>query len=437
MIYRVIMDGNDILNYQERPFVLLSPTLSMELNTAGSFEFTMPPSHTFYDDVRLLVSMIEIYEDGTLLWFGRPVEMQTDFYKQKKVYCEGALAFFNDTVQRLHEYERISLHTFFRTVIENHNAQVDGSRQFTVGTITVPDKTVYRKLNYDSTFDCLKRQCLNAEGGYLFVRREAGVNYIDWLADMPYDCNQPVEFGLNLLDITSDLDGSSIATCVLPLGDTVQETGNPLTVASINDGSDVIESDAVEEYGRITKCVTFSGVKQPETLYEDGLEYLQDKQFDDLIIECSAAELHSQNENYEQFRIGQVIHCRSIPHLLDREFPLMKLSIQLDTAAKKITLGTVRKQSLTAIYKEASDATPDNIEQLVEDAVAGATDGIIDEIQAGLDTQLDGIQSEIDAIDSILDGLDFDMWSHWAGTLAEYNALPNKDDNTIYFIYTG
>ena len=37
MIYRVIMDGNDILNFQERPFVLLNPVLNTELNTAGSF----------------------------------------------------------------------------------------------------------------------------------------------------------------------------------------------------------------------------------------------------------------------------------------------------------------------------------------------------------------------------------------------------------------
>lgn len=430
MIYRVLLDGNDILNYQERPFVLLTPTLDMELNTAGSFEFTMPPSHAFYHDVRLLVSTIEIYEDGTLLWFGRPVEVKTDFYKQKTVYCEGALAFFNDTVQRLQEYDRIPLHSFFQTVIGNHNAQVDGSRQFTVGRVTVPDKTVYRKLNYDSTFDCLKRQCLNAEGGYLFVRREDGVNYIDWLAEMPYTCNQPVEFGLNLLDITSDLDGSSIATCVLPLGDTVEETGEPLTVAEINDGSDVVESEAVAEYGRITRCVTFSGVKEPETLYEDALEYLQDKQFDDLVIECSAAEVHSENENYEQFRIGQVIHCRSIPHLVDREFPLMKLSIQLDTAAKQITLGSARKQTLTEIQKETADATPDNIESMVNDAVSDAMDDVQDEI-ADL---RDGLQEEID---TIIDGMGFDAWEHWVGTLAEYNALADKEDNTIYFVYTG
>jgi hypothetical protein len=98
MIYRVIMDGNDILNYQEKPFILINPSLSMELNTAGSFEFTMPPAHAFYDMVRPLSSTIEVYEDETLLWFGRPVEVETDFFKQKQIYCEGALSFFSDSV---------------------------------------------------------------------------------------------------------------------------------------------------------------------------------------------------------------------------------------------------------------------------------------------------------------------------------------------------
>ena len=344
MIYRVIMDGNDILNFQERPFVLLNPVLNTELNTAGSFEFTMPPAHALYDSIQPLLSTIEVYEDEDMIWFGRPVELKTDFWKQRLVYCEGALAFFNDSIQRPHEYDRISLHLFFRTVIENHNTQVAAGRQFTAGQITVADKTVYRKLRYESTFDVLKRQCLNAEGGYLFVRREDGVNYVDWLADMPYSCNQPVEFGLNLLDITSGFDGSSIATCVVPLGDTDSETGEELTVASVNGGSDTIESEAVSVYGRITKAVSFSGVKEPATLYRDGVEFLQNTQFNNLVIECSAAELHSQNPNFEQFRVGQMIRCHSVPHLVDREFPLMKLSIQLDTAAKQITLGIIESQ---------------------------------------------------------------------------------------------
>ena len=416
MIYRVIMDGNDILNFQEPAFILLTPTLNMELNTAGSFEVTMPPNHAFYENVRPLTATVEVYEDGRLLWFGRPVELETDYWKQRRVYCEGALSFFNDSAQRPHEYDSISLHSFFQAVIANHNEQVSASRQFTVGTVTIPDKTVYRKLRYESTFDVLKRQCLNAEGGYFFLRRENGVNYIDWLAEMPYRCNQPVEFGLNLLDITSQFNGASITTCVIPLGDTVEETGEPLTVAAVNGGSDTIESEAAAAYGRITKAVTFSGVKGAATLYQDGLEYLQNTQFDNLVISCTASELHFQNSNYEQFRVGQTIRCRSVPHLVDREFPLMRMSLRLDTAAKQITLGSAAKQTLTQIYKETQEnpATAEDLAELrqslegLDQAVGGIGEELsgLGDAMSGLEDTLGALSDTVEGFDGAINGLD-------------------------------
>ena len=397
MIYRVVLDGVDILNFQEKPYVLVEPNLTMELNAAGSFEFMMPPSHACYDSVRPLLSTVEVYEDGELIWFGRPVEIRTDFYRQEAVYCEGALAFFNDSVQRPHEYQRISLHEFFRTVIANHNAQVGGDRRFTVGSITVPDRTVYRKLNYDQTFDVLKRQCLSAEGGYLFLRREGGENFIDWHKEMPLEGNQPVEFGLNMSDLSRVFDGAQIATCVLPLGEEDEETGKPLTVESVNNGSDVIESDAVAEYGHITKAVPFNGVSHADTLFEDGLEYLASTQFENMTVECSAADLHWQNGNYGLFRLGQKIHCRSVPHLLDRHFDLLKMTLRLDTAQKKITLGSVKRQTLTEITKEAS-AGAESMDGRIEEAAAGAAEeaiSYVDDAIAGFDETVTDLGAEI------------------------------------------
>ena len=414
-IYRVLLDGEDIFDVAKPDMVLVNPSLTTELNTAGSFEFTLPPMHRAYDSVQPLTSTIEVYEDDTLLWFGRPVEIQKDYFTQKTVYCEGALAFCNDSVQRLHEYDEISLHQFFITVMQNHNVQVAEERRLYPGRITLPNKTVYRKLNYDSTFDVLHRQCLNAEGGYLFLRREGGRNHIDWLAEMPYTCNQPVEFGLNLLALSARLDGSSICTCVLPLGEADEETGDALTVTSVNNGSDVIESEAVSVYGRITKAVTFSGVSNPVTLKQDGEEYLQSTQFADALIECSASELHWKNGNYEQFRVGQMVRCHSVPHLLDREFPLTRLSIRLDTAAKQITLGTPQRQTLTRVYKENQNA----MEQLVQEAANSAAGEELAELK---DEITDDLRDELeDLIDNATD-------EELVGIVAEHPELIDDPD---------
>ncbi len=420
MIYNVTLDGVSIFNYDYPDMVLLDPTLETELNSSGSFEFTMPASHVFYDNVQLLTSDIEVYEGDHLLWFGRPVEIRTDYYRQKQVTCEGALAFFNDSVQEMQEFERISIRDFFRHIVAVHNEQVAANRQFTVGNITIPDKTVYRKLQYEQTIDILKRQCLSAEGGYFFVRRENGVNYIDWLSEMPYTCNQPIEFGLNLLDISGNIGGENVATCVLPLGDTDSETGLPLTVESVNGGKKIVESGAVGVYGKITKAVTFSGVSDPATLLQDGKEYLNSLQFDHLSIECDASELHFLNSNFEAFRVGQMIHCVSKPHLVEKDLPITKMSLKLDTATKEITLGTPAQQTLTEIYADMKE--DENLEEDVTD------------LQDDISDMKDDISDLQDQIENMSEG---DGWHHWIGTQAEYDALANKDPETVYFIESG
>lgn len=424
MIYKILADGTSIFNYDYKDMVLLDPTLEMELNTSGGLTFTMPPGHVFYDSVNLLTTDIEVYEDETLLFFGRPVEIKTDYYKQKKIYCEGALAFFNDSVQELHEYTSISIHEFFRIVIAKHNEQVDENRQFIVGNITIGDKTVYRKLHYEQTMDVLKRQCLQAEGGYFFIRKEDGKNVIDWLLELPYTTNQPIEFGLNLLSIGSGTAGGDIATCVLPLGDDDEETHLPITIESINGGSKIIESDAVETYGKITKAVTFSGVTNPATLYEDGLEYLSSLQFDKISIECEASELHYLNGEYEGFQIGQMVRCVSEPHLVDRYLPLYKMSLELDTAVKKITLGTKTEQTLTEIYAENDAASGDQSVVELQDNYEDLRDDYSD-----LETDYSEFKDDVTDFMNESSG-----WKHWIGTRAEYDALATKDSETIYFV---
>lgn len=355
-LYRVVCDGTDILDYTSRDLILLAPDLELEINTAGSLEFVMPPYHKYYDIVNILTSTIEVYEDNDMIWFGRPVEQKIDFFKQKKIYCEGPLSFFNDTVQRPQEFDSISLEQFFRHIVLNHNTQVDDSnRTFQVGIYDLGSRTVYRKLDYNSSYDALTSMCLNAEDGYFFFRRENGVNYIDWLKDMPYRCNQPIQFGLNLLNYSSNFDATDFATCVLPVGANDSNTNEPLTIASINNGDDVLISEAASTYGPIIKVNSWSDIKDAVELMAEGQKYLENTQFNALMIECSAADLHSKNSSYEIFKLGQMVHCISNPHLIDRDFPLSKLSLRLDSAAKVITLGIMKRKTLTRIYKNDID----------------------------------------------------------------------------------
>lgn len=347
MIYKVYLDGISIYD-ESIDLALLSPSLTTELNTAGSFTFKMPLVHSYYDLPTMLTQTIEVYEEEELVWFGRPIDIQTDFLNRKEVYCEGALAFFNDSIQRPKTYEAILISDFFETLISNHNSQVPQNRRFTVGSITIPDTYIYRKLNYETTFDCLMSMCVEAEGGYLFVRRENGTNYIDWMKDISMLGDQPAQFALNILDLNKIMSGADIKTAIVPIG---QSSGDKkLTIAQINHGLDYLDSEAVETYGRITTVVEFD-VTNREQLLEKGQKWLTDQQWDPLTIEVDAAELHYIDPTYSSFKVGQIIHCTSTPHLIDKNFPLLKLSLDLDSATKKITIGTTPRRTLTQILK--------------------------------------------------------------------------------------
>lgn len=364
-LYRVVCDGTDILDYSSKDMVLLAPTLELEINTSGSLEFVMPPYHKYYDIVQIMTSTIEVYENDEVIWYGRPVEQRIDFYKQKKIYCEGPLSFFNDTVQRPEEYDNLNLYYFFDSVLQRHNEQVyKADRTFLIGNFTIDDETIYRKLNYESTYDVLQNQCLNTNDGYFFFRRQYGINYIDWLKEMPYTCNQVIRFGLNLLNYSSNFDASEMATCVLPVGKVDSETDKALTIASVNGGSDILVSEAANTYGRIIKYQSWPNISDAFELMQEGRKYMENTQFNSLVIECSAADLHSKNAELENFRVGQMVHCLSEPHLVDRDFPISKMSLALDSAAKIITLGIMKRKTLTKIYKNDVDqiqsTIPDN-----------------------------------------------------------------------------
>lgn len=130
--------------------LLISPTLTREAGKAGSFEFTLPLGNVAHSALQKLKTIVEVEQDGTPIWRGRVMSHDMDFYLRQKVYCEGELAYLNDTALTPYRYPNISIREFLENVIRNHNSQTDKYKAFTVGDVTVfaegpqePFKTVY------------------------------------------------------------------------------------------------------------------------------------------------------------------------------------------------------------------------------------------------------------------------------------------------------
>jgi phage minor structural protein len=353
MIYRVIANGEDIYNPESDDLILIDPTLELELNHAGSFTFTLPPNNRHYNDIKKMTTEISVYQDDELLFIGRAISDTPDFYNRKKIECEGALAYLNDSIQWPKKYTNLTPRQYLSELIEIHNAQVDDFKKFTVGKVTVNDtENLYRYTNYNNTLTEIKEDLTDNYGGYLFVRVVNGTKYLDYLAEMPYTCDQTIQFGENLLDFTRNYDATQIATALIPLGkDLSQETTddatvdnslvNRVTIADVNDGKDFIYSEeAVKNYGWIFKTQTWDDVTDKKILKTKGENYLKSVQWENLSIEAKAVDLHFIDGKKDRFRIGSEIRVVSEPHGMDTNLPLTKLTLNLSNVADNtITLG--------------------------------------------------------------------------------------------------
>lgn len=387
-MYRVLCDGLPIYDLRDEELVLLEPQATLGVNTAGSFSFKMPPKHPQYDLPQKMRSCVEIWHDEEQIFAGRPISDITDFYNRKNIQCEGQLAYLNDSIQRPAEYHDMTVRGYLETLIAIHNQQVDESRQFEVGIVTVKDSndSLYRYTNYNSTWKEIKEDLIDDLGGYIRVRNHNGHRYIDYIAEFDNLCGQSIQFGENLLDCSKNVDMTDIATAVIPLGARQEESDiaaleKRLTVESVNNGLDyIVNAEAVAKYGFIVKTVTWDDVTTPEMLLYKGKKWLTEEQFENMVIEVKAVDLHYTDEQIEQFKLFDLVPVNSTPHGLNRQFPLSKMTINLNNpSANTFTLGTTVKTSLTSKSSEAQSAFQKAVEtipvpsSIVQQAVAEAT----------------------------------------------------------------
>lgn len=398
-MYKVLCDNTLMYDPRIEELALINPVVELEENKAGSFSFKMPPGHPLYSSVKRRKSVMQVYQDDELIFSGMCIEVKEDFYKRKDIYCEGELSYLNDSVQRPNRYQDVSVRGLLEAYILNHNAQVEEEKRFTVGMVTVTDNnnSLYRYTNMNSTMQELKEDLVDDLGGYLRIRHKDGVKYIDYLADSMNTNSQVIRLGENLIDFNSNIDSSEIATAIIPLGNLLEEEiveglQTRLTIEEVNDGKDYVYSpEAVENFGWIYKTVTWDGVTVPSILKSKGQKYLSDIQFENMVIEAKAIDLHIVDHETERFKLSDQIRVVSKPHGLDRYFRLTKQTINICSPENDtITLGKEERLSLSAktasaneeIKKAIEKITPANniLNQAVENAtqlIANAMGGYV------------------------------------------------------------
>ena len=372
-MYSIYADGACIYSdvFALESMKVLNPKLVLEDNGAGSLSMKLPPMNVGYSSIVRMITDISVQKDGEEIWAGRVLSESKDFWNNRDLYCEGEMAFFNDSSQPPAEYSGLSVREYLERLIAVHNSKVTPNRRFTLGAVTVVDKnfpTYYT--NYEKTMAILNA-LVEQYGGHLRVRKVNGVRYLDYLAEYPDTCSQVIQFGSNLIDFTRKWDSTEFATVIVPLGNRLDDSPIEaldayLTVESVNQGSMYVQSnEAVAAYGWIEKTVTWDEVSDPAVLLEKAKTYLTDLQFDNLELELSALDLHYLDVNTEAVKLLDEIRVISRPHGLDRMFPVKKLEIPLDNPEQtQFTLGDSVKTSLTSVNNQTSAAILQKIEGL-------------------------------------------------------------------------
>ena len=358
-MYTVRLDDKKIYDARIDDLKLIEPVIELEENNAGSFSFTIQDNHPSYDDIKRRKSIIKVYEDDEIIFAGMVYEIEEDFYKNKKVYCEGELSYLNDTIQRPAEYHDMTVRGLLETYIENHNAQVEPEKQFKLGMVTVkdPNDSIYCYTNMETTLSCIKNDLLDDLGGIIRVRYMNNEKYIDYITEDDVRTNQQViRLGENLINYTSNISSLDIATAIIPLGNRLEESpiealDMRLDIKSVNNNLDYVsDSIAVSNFGWIYKTVVWDDVTDANILKSKGEKYLTDSQFDNLVIEVTALDMHLIDNNEMSIKLSDKIRIISKPHgLKDKYFRLTKQTIYLNNPENNtITLGKEEHISLSA-----------------------------------------------------------------------------------------
>ena len=361
-MYQITCDNYVLHDARVDELKVIGAKCDLEINKTGSLTFQIPPKHPYYDKIKKHTSEITLYEGDKVLFRGRVLNDELDFYNFKNVECEGELSYLLDSIQRNKEYhleggtENV-IETYLKDIVNIHNSQVEDKKKFTVGMVNITDSNnyLYKISNYNSTLSVITDKLINTYGGYIQVRHENGKNYLDYLNELANVCTQTIEFGKNIVDMTRYVKGEEIFTALIPLGAKLEEsenTSNPttdgeivekrVTISELENSTDgnivktddyIYDKEAVKKYGWIWKSIKWDDVKLPQNLLRVAKNELKQSVDADVTIEMTAIDLHLLNVDIDRINVGDKIQCISLPHNLNTILIVRSMSINVDDPA--------------------------------------------------------------------------------------------------------
>ncbi len=368
MAYRLTYDG-EILFDPYTDAVVYDAQLTAKANNPDYLDFTVPPTHPLYDEVRGRGGLVRLEWGAATLFLGEVESVETDVEGAKQVACVGALAWLGDTVVRPYstlEGEQplaapSTVDGLFAWYVDQHNAHVlDGRRRFAVGVnqgwALDENNRVYRSsTQLPTTWDEISDKLLDTLGGYVSVRYDPLT--VDYWADVHETNAQVIDFGVNITDFSESADTAGMYTAVRPVGKAPEkEKGaeedpeaptldelpdGPTDAAGIRKLGDVVYApEAVALYGYRECAFSDNDCTTAAGLLASAVKRLQALMAPTLSVTVKAVDLALFMEGHEHLRVGQAVRVRSAFHGVDEYLMVTSATVDLqDPGNTEYTLG--------------------------------------------------------------------------------------------------
>ena len=368
---------------------VMDPSLTVELNKAGSASFTLPPKHPFYNNLPKLASWITIQDQNSILWRGRVLDSTDDNKKNRNFIAEGQLAILNDSIIRPYSYTG-TVRNYLAFLINQHNEQqTDPHKKITLGTVNVTSpegSTIKRKsTQYASAWNEINSNLIGPLGGYLIPSYNTDGTLTVSYRETPGDLGtQDIRFGENIVDFSRFVTATDVFTVLIPTGKTESETTSDtttsrsngvLTIESVNGGLDYIRNDgAVRLFGgEIWREHNWSYISSASELKAAGQKYLADNISAAITINIDAIDLHLLNVNVQAIKLGSLHNVIANEYDVNDQYYCSKIEYHFNNPGQnRYTFGTLQ-QTLTELQHEEDQQTSANISN-AEDGINARVD---------------------------------------------------------------
>lgn len=229
--------------------ILTEPVLYLESSSVGSFSCNIPETNYGYGKIIKRRTRVIVRKDDKVIFMGRINSEDRDLYLTEKIEAEGALAYLNDSLTEKKTYSYKSLPYILNDIFTNHNSKFpnepwkqfnflyDAEQDISINckaeftgrddTNVESKKITQYNINFDITMEIVTELLVianavlkidyNDTSGKWDVYIYKKYDYATDGSNFPVN-SQPIEFGVNLIDLMQSYDKTDYCTAVAPFG---------------------------------------------------------------------------------------------------------------------------------------------------------------------------------------------------------------------------